>query len=119
MNSVKQAAATLMNVCHRVAVSRGWWDTNGCERSIPELLMLCVSELAEAMEGDRCNLMDQHLPNRKSFEVELADTVIRIFDMAGGLSIDLPGAIAEKIEYNMTRADHDPEERMKENGKRY
>ena len=36
-------------------------------------------------------------------EVELADAVIRIADLAGALGLDLGGAIAEKLEYNRNR----------------
>ena len=50
-------------------------------------------------------------------EVELADAVIRIFDMAGGLHLDLPGAIVEKLAYNASRADHKPEHRAQPGGK--
>lgn len=66
-----------------------WWvslDTGRpIERNIGELLMLTVSELAEAMEGDRKNLMDDKLPHRKMFEVEIADAFIRALDIVGGL----------------------------------
>ena len=81
--------------------------------------MLCVSELSEAMEGHRKNLMDDHLPTRKMFEVELADCIIRIFDIAGAVGLDLGGAFVEKMTYNANRADHKPENRLKENGKKY
>lgn len=52
-------------------------------------------------------------------EVELADAVIRIFDMAGGLDLDLGGALVEKLEYNKNRADHNIEERLKDGGKKF
>jgi len=80
--------------------------------------MLCVSELSEALEGDREDLMDDHLPDRKMLEVELADAVIRVFDMAGGLELDIAGAIAAKLQYNCDRADHKLENRLN-GGKRY
>lgn len=69
-------------------------------------IALCHSELSEALEGMRKGLMDDHLPHRSMVEVELADTVIRICDLAGFLGLDLGGAIAEKLAYNAQRADH-------------
>ena len=71
------------------------------------------------MEGYRKNLMDDKLPHRSMLEVELADAVIRIFDMCGGLGLDLSGAIYEKLEYNQNRLDHKIENRLKENGKKF
>ena len=100
----------LTEACHGIARECGWWDAT-TERDVPRLLMLIVSEVAEAMEGDRRNLMDDHLPERKALEVELADAVIRIFDMAGGFNLDVAGAIVDKLVYNTTRNDHKPEVR--------
>lgn len=88
-------------------------------RNQGELLMLVVSEIAEAMEGVRKNLMDDKLPHRKMVEVELADAMIRMFDIAGALGLDLGGAIAEKRDFNASRADHKIENRLKENGKKF
>lgn len=83
--------------------------------------MLCLvhSEVSEAMEGHRKNLMDDKLPHRKMFEVELADAIIRILDIAGAHELDLGGAIVEKLQYNMFRPDHKIENRLKEDGKKY
>jgi len=114
---VRDCAHTLSAYCHGVAKECGWWDQKN-PRSVPELLMLCVSELAEAMEGDRKDLMDDHLPSRRMLEVELADAVIRILDMSGGLGLDVAGAIAEKLEYNTERSDHKIENRLN-GGKKY
>jgi NTP pyrophosphatase (non-canonical NTP hydrolase) len=100
-----------------------WWVDlhTGCplKRNVGELLMLCTSELAEAMEGHRKSLMDDKLPHRSMFEVELADTVIRIFDICAGMGLDLEGAYREKMAYNAIREDHKPESRLAENGKKY
>lgn len=82
-------------------------------------LMLVVSEIAEAVEGHRKNLKDDKLPERSMLEVELADAVIRIFDMAGGLRLDLGGAIIDKLAYNRTRHDHTLAGRLAEGGKAY
>lgn len=89
------------------------------ERNVGELLMLCVSELAEAMEGHRKDLMDDHLPNRKMFEVELADCLIRIFDLCGAKGLDVGRVFVEKMTYNARREDHTVEARLKEGGKAY
>ena len=40
----------LRDEIHEYAISKGFWDK---EREVGTLLMLCVSELAEAMEADR------------------------------------------------------------------
>jgi NTP pyrophosphatase (non-canonical NTP hydrolase) len=87
--------------------------------NVGEKLMLIVSEVAEGMEGHRKNLMDDKLTDRRMLEVELADAVIRIADLAGGLGLDLGGAIAEKLAFNQKRPDHKPENRVKEGGKSY
>lgn len=100
-----------------------WWHDPATgeriERNKGELLMLIVSEIAEAMEGERKDLMDDHLPHRKMAEVELADAVIRIMDYCGGFGYDLEGAVREKREYNQRRADHKPEARTAPGGKRW
>lgn len=62
-------------------VAVGWWDNP--DRDIFQTLQLVNTEIAEATEGDRKDLMDDHLPHRKMVEVELADTLIRLFDLAG------------------------------------
>lgn len=70
-----------------------WWvDLETGERIVRnkgEFLMLVVSEIAEAMEGERKDLMDDHLPHRKMAEVEMADAYIRLLDYAGGYGVDL------------------------------
>jgi hypothetical protein len=89
------------------------------ERNVGEMLMLAVSELAEAMEGHRKNLMDEKIPTRKMIEVELADCVIRILDCAHGLGLDIGHALVEKHTYNLHREDHKLENRLKDGGKKY
>ena len=89
------------------------------ERNEGEILALIHSEISEALEGLRKGLVDDHLPNRAMVEVELADTLIRIFDYAGYLGLDLGGALIEKLDYNQTRADHKPENRAKPGGKAF
>lgn len=125
------AALFLQSACHNAAVRSGWWrDLNTGEdlrtqygetpkRNIGELLCLVHSEISEAMEGARKGLQDDKLPHRPMLEVELADALIRIFDMAGGLGLDVPGALMEKLIYNDRRADHKPENRALAGGKKF
>lgn len=122
---VRNAAQQLQDACHGAALRAGWWndlasgeDLRG-KRNVGELIALCHSELSEALEGHRKRLADDKLPHRPMLEVELADAVIRILDMAGGYNLDVAGAIAEKLAYNASRADHQPENRRAEGGKAY
>lgn len=100
-----------------------WWRdpaTNlPIERNVGEMLCLVHSEISEAMEGHRKNLMDDKLPNRPMIEVELADAMIRIMDIAGGLKLDIAGAWRDKMEYNAIRKDHTREARLEPGGKKY
>lgn len=107
--------------CH--AANQKWWvsivDGTPLQRNKGELLMLVVSEVAEAMEGERKDLMDDKLPHRKMAEVELADALIRIFDYSAAFGYDLEGAFREKMAYNAVREDHKHEARALAGGKKW
>jgi len=105
--------------CFEVSYDAGWWNDGKGKYVIPTKLCLIHSEISEAMEGHRKDLMDSHLPHRKAVEVELADAIIRIADLAGALGLDVGGAIDEKMEYNSNRNDHKLEVRASEGGKSY
>lgn len=111
----------LMLACHED--NKKWWTDleTGLpkERNTGEMLLLIVSEICEAMEGHRKNLVDAHLPHRKAEEVELADALIRLLDYAEGRGLDLEGAFWQKMTYNRMREDHTDEHRRGVNGKRY
>lgn len=112
----------LTKTCHEAALASGWWtDESGNLKpyNTAEKLMLIVSELGEAMEGDRKGKQDEHLPQYKSLDVELADALIRIFDLAGRKGIAMGEVVAAKLAYNAQRADHKPENRAKDGGKKY
>lgn len=166
-------------------VEMGWWDDPN--RCVYQCLQLVSTEVAEATEGERKNLMDDHLPHRRMAEVELADALIRVLDLGGRFgweyekligevfseltfygsesigarhltindmvinlaegintatdtgdlsyrysllidtiiqvaemsNYDLGAAMLEKLEYNRKRADHQRENRAKENGKKF
>jgi len=120
------AANALRDICHGDSFAAGWWinhKTGADARDNPmcfsQKLCLIHSEISEAMEGDRKSLQDTHLPNRYMREVELADALIRIFDLAGAYGMDIGGALAEKLEYNRNRLDHKLSARSAEGGKAY
>lgn len=90
---------------HRIAKEHGWWEG---ERNIGELLALIHSEVSEALEEYRAKtlLAEYRLSNKgkpEGFSVELADIVIRVFDLAEHLRIDLCAVVAAKMIYNESR----------------
>lgn len=126
----KLAAAfnSIVDAAHTASVQAGWWDAHLDSQSrvqiadgniVPTKLCLIHSEISEAMEGHRKGLPDDKLPHRSMIEVELADAVIRIADLAGALGLDVGGAIAEKMAFNRVRPDHKRENRAKPGGKVY
>lgn len=130
MVAVAEAGRTLQRECHAASFHAGWWHDGLRDLSqecrdrtrlglalTAEKIALIHSEVSEALEGIRKDAQDQHLPHRKSVEVELADAVIRIADLAGALGLDLGAAIAEKMAYNAQRTDHKPENRAAAGGK--
>lgn len=141
-DSVAVAGSLMQRRCHAASATAGWWGptvtvegpsaitlhadvaqvregTKLGKALVGQKLMLIVSEVAEAMEGHRKGLMDDKLPHRPMIEVELADAVIRIADLAGALGLDLGGAIAEKLAFNAQRPDHKLENRAAPGGKSY
>lgn len=114
-----------VDYCHSASYNSGWWsnlDTGEDVELTVEMglakLMLVTTEISEAAEGLRKDLMDDHLPDRKMVEVELADAVVRIFDLAGKMGLDIGGGLTDKVEYNKNRSDHKIENRKKDGGKK-
>lgn len=108
---------------HRTAQDAGWYKDPETgepkERNFGEVIALMHSELSEALEAHRTDAMDDKLPDRHGVEVELADCVIRIFDTAEALGLDIASAIIAKNKFNKNRADHKLENRNKAGGKKY
>ena len=110
---------------HQGNVKRGFYDD---PKEIGTVLMLIVTELAEAMESYRANnrlgagklesiqwnsnlnedfteedINQFKLVVKDTFEDEIADTIIRLFDLCGWLDIDIHKHIMLKLKYNSTR----------------
>ena len=88
-----------VQACHGNSKEHGWWDDGVRVADIPEKLMLIVTEVADVMYEDISKIDGKPA----GFPSELADIVIRVFDLCGAFKIDLEGAIARKHEYNKTR----------------
>ena len=107
---------------HANAVAHGWWES---DRPLPEVLMLIVSELSEALEEHRAgrpmvwheclcskNSRDKVVGNcdcdnahckPEGIAVEVIDALIRILDWCGHEGLDVETLVAKKHEYNKTR----------------
>jgi len=66
------------------------------DRGVPELLALVHSEVSEALEAYRNRDED-------NFREELADVIIRVLDMCGGLGIDIEYEVMKKHKINLGR----------------
>jgi len=96
----------LQQQAHSIAVEHGWGKE---ERNFGELMMLVVTEVAEAMEEWR-NGRDPgevyYKANSNKLEgvpSELADILIRVADLAEYYGINLTTVVREKMQYNNTR----------------
>jgi NTP pyrophosphatase (non-canonical NTP hydrolase) len=79
----------------------GWETPDRCSwnidpNHIPAKLALVHTEVSEATEAFR-------IGDLENFGEELADTIIRILDLANGLGIDMDAAVRAKLEKNKTR----------------
>lgn len=119
-SNMQKGINSYVRAVHDINVDKGFWEK---ERNVGEMLMLVVSELGEAIEAHRKGRFasleafeirgldgeetdinaDFEELIKDTFEDEIADAVIRLFDMCGGLGINLEKHISAKLEYNKTR----------------
>jgi hypothetical protein len=104
---------TLQREIHQIAIDHGWWD-DAENDNIPTKIALMHSELSEALEEYRSDRMDTYfegpgfrtmdpMAKPEGFGVELADTIIRILDLASRLGLDMGALVELKMEYNRGR----------------
>lgn len=98
-----------------IAISKGFWDypeITDDSFKIPFKLSLVHSELSEALdvhrafyEGETSSITGMTPTQEQDFSEEMADAVIRIFDMLGylGLGEDFGDIMIAKIEKNRNR----------------
>jgi NTP pyrophosphatase (non-canonical NTP hydrolase) len=112
----------LQDEIHDNARQKGWWpELEGFDAeaadwedaqlfrariNFGEKLALIHSEVSEALEATRQkeSQQDKHCPAFSNFAIELADAVIRCFDLAGACGIPLGSAIMAKMAANKKRS---------------
>ena len=104
--SIQHGLNTLARLAHEKAVANGWYS--GGERNVGEVLMLIVTEAAEAMEDYREGyVMDEvrYGENNKpeGFGIEIADMVIRSADLCGSRGLRLGDLVVQKMDFNGRR----------------
>lgn len=106
--------------CHQLAGEKGWWPelvelpTMSNEQRVNTIaakIALIHSEASEALEELRhceslSDLREVRLEGLKpeGFGVELADVVIRCFDLACATGVDIGALIRDKHNFNANRA---------------
>jgi NTP pyrophosphatase (non-canonical NTP hydrolase) len=79
---------------HKTAIEKGWWKK---DRDFLHLMALAHSEISEAVEAWREHRTDDAIVE------ELADTVIRLMDVAEHFEMNLADAIVKKHFINLKR----------------
>lgn len=96
----------LQQELHALAREKGWWESGTGPEQLAVKLALVHSELSEALECLRDGQMEVYQKDGKpeGWPIELADTFIRLFDLAEATGVDVAKMISVKTKYNQTRA---------------
>ncbi len=103
--AIDDAITALCGRSHENAVSHGWWDHEN-DTVFGKLLMV-HSEISETVEELRAHRdpTEIHYEGEKpcGVAVEIADILIRLFDLCEKYEIPLAKALRLKMAYNETR----------------
>jgi hypothetical protein len=98
LTELERSVNSIVAICHKM--NAHWWidpatgeDLRNNPLIVATKIALIHSELSEALEGDRKDLMDDKLPHRKALDTELVDGVIRIGDLAGAKGYPIGAAM--------------------------
>lgn len=96
-STLRGCVTLLVETVHEAQRNAGWWSDpatgKDIERNIAELLALVCTEIIEAQEGWLAKCQDDKLPASLMHEVEIADALIRAFDLAAVYAPNLAEAI--------------------------
>ena len=79
--------------------AQGFWES----ANTGEKIALMHSELSEALEADRKDLMSDHIEGFTGVEEELADVIVRVLDFAAQHNLRLTEALIAKMRFNLSR----------------
>lgn len=110
----EDALEWLCTFCHAEQLKKGWGtdpdgSVPGPHHLVPRALLLMHSEISEAMEEIRkpgiepSSIYLSAGAKPEGFVVELADLLIRVFDLCGRYRLPLAKAMALKLDHNRTR----------------
>lgn len=124
-DGIKLSISYLAQTCFSISILKGFWEpcigddvvNEGVlhkelfisRRNMGEAIALIHSELSEALEAHRTDDGYSHVGakddklDRPGIEVEFADAIIRIMDIAYAYNLDIGGAVIDKLKYNIGR----------------
>ena len=113
MSKGKHTITEVAQMVHKLAEDRGYHNPY----ITGEFRPITIGDFCSSIIGEVSEFYDSYRKGQIDPK-ELADVIIRVFDLAVVLGIDIEKEILEKHQYNVTRTDHSPEERRKPGGKK-